>query len=126
MRESFIRKAPLESFKDVSPKRKGGVCWLKFTPDSVAITLQPGPLYARLSIRAFIGRRPGQTLRTWSNDASVASSLQIKAICHPTPSELSPSLGLLRSGGLIWWDPLKVEPTRKNTYWSWWINSPNG
>ena len=29
-------------------------------------------------------------------------------------------------GGLIWSDPLKEEAIRKSTYWSWWINSPNG
>ena len=28
--------------------------------------------------------------------------------------------------GLDMVGPLKGEPTRKNTYWSWWINSPNG
>ena len=33
MKESFIRKAPPESFKGVSPKRKGGTFWLKFMPD---------------------------------------------------------------------------------------------
>ena len=43
-RESFIRKALPESFKGASPKRKGGTSWLKFMPDSVVITLQPGPL----------------------------------------------------------------------------------
>src|SRR4051812_49939320 len=61
---SFIRKALPESFKGASPKRKGGISWPKFTPDSVAITLLLGPLLARLSAQASIGRRPGQTLRT--------------------------------------------------------------
>ena len=43
-RESFTRKAQLESFKGVSPKRKGGTFWLKFMPDSANTTPQPGPL----------------------------------------------------------------------------------
>ena len=43
-KESFIRKAPPESFKGVSPKRKGGTFWLKFMPDSAGTTPQPGPL----------------------------------------------------------------------------------
>ena len=49
-----------------------------------------------------------------------------KAICHLPLSKQSPLLGPLRSGGLIWSDPSKGEAIRKNTYWSWWINSPNG
>ena len=64
MRERFIRKALLESFKGASPKRKGGTFWLKFMPDSVVTTPLLGPLLARLSVQAFIGRRPEQTLRT--------------------------------------------------------------
>ena len=46
--------------------------------------------------------------------------------CHAPPSKLYPSPGRSRSGGLTWLDPSKEEPTSKNTYWSWWINSPNG
>src|SRR4051812_25398556 len=45
-------------------KRKGGTSWLKFMPDSVVTTPLLGPLLARLSVQAFIGRRPEQTLRT--------------------------------------------------------------
>ena len=44
MRENFIRKALPESFKGASPKRKGGIFWQKFTPDSAVITPQPGLL----------------------------------------------------------------------------------
>ena len=40
----FYKKALPEAFKGASPKRKGGTCWLKFMPDSMAITPQPGPL----------------------------------------------------------------------------------
>ena len=43
-RESFTRKAQPESFKGVSPKRKGETFWLKFMPDSAGTTPQPGPL----------------------------------------------------------------------------------
>ena len=35
-RESFIRKALLGYFKDVSPKKKGDNSWLKFMPVSVS------------------------------------------------------------------------------------------
>ena len=52
-------------------------------------------------------------LKTWSNAASVASSLQIKAICHPLISKQYLLLGPLQSGGLIWSDPLKGEAIRK-------------
>ena len=44
MRESFTRKAQPKSFNGVSPKRKGGIFWLKFMPDSVGTTPQPRPL----------------------------------------------------------------------------------
>ena len=50
MKESFIIKAPPESFKGVSPKRKGGIFWLKFMPDSVGTTPQPGPCRQGLRI----------------------------------------------------------------------------
>ena len=51
--------------------------------------------------------------RTWSNVAPVASSLQIKATCHPPPSKQSPLHDPSRSGGLTWLDPLKGEPIGK-------------
>ena len=60
----LYKKALPESFKGASPKRKGGTFWLKFMPDSVVTTPLLGPLLARLSVQAFIGRRHGQTLRT--------------------------------------------------------------
>ena len=40
----LYKKALPESFKGASPKRKGGIFWQKFTPDSAAITPQPGLL----------------------------------------------------------------------------------
>ena len=44
MRENYTKKALPESFKDASPKRKGGTFWQKFTPDSAVTTPQPGLL----------------------------------------------------------------------------------
>ena len=60
----LYKKALPESFKGASPKRKGGTFCLKFMPDLVVTTPLLGPLLARLSVQAFIGRRPGQMLRT--------------------------------------------------------------
>ena len=40
----LYKKALPESFKGVSPKRKGETSWLKFMPDWVGTTPQPGPL----------------------------------------------------------------------------------
>ena len=50
---------------------------------------------------------------TLSNIVSDASFSPTKAICRLSPYKQSPSLGLLRSGGLIWPDPLKEEAIRK-------------
>ena len=40
----LYKKAPPESFKGVSPKRKGGIFWLKFMPDSAVAMRWTGPL----------------------------------------------------------------------------------
>ena len=40
----LYKKALPESFKGASPKRKGGIFWQKFMPESAVITLQPGLL----------------------------------------------------------------------------------
>ena len=53
---------------------------------------------------------------TLFNVASVASFLQTKAICHLLLSKQSPLLGPLRSGGLIWSDPLKGGSHKKKKY----------
>ena len=39
----LYKKSTTGAFKGVSPKRKGEIFWLKFTPDSAGTTLQPGP-----------------------------------------------------------------------------------
>ena len=42
----------------------------------------------------------------------------------PTTLQTISITGPLRSGGSIWLDPLKEEAIRRNTCWSWSINSP--
>ena len=60
MRENFIRKAQPESFKGVSPKRKGETFWLKFMPDSAGTTLQPSPCKQGLPYRILLANGPGR------------------------------------------------------------------
>ena len=114
MMEISIRKALLESFNDIYPRKRGGSSWLKFMPVSAVTTLQLGPLLARPFIQVFAGRRPEQIHRTLSNVALDASYSPTKATCPPPLYKRSPSLGLLRSGGSIWSDPLKAEAIRKS------------
>src|SRR3954462_1242397 len=125
MRESFIRKALPESFKGASPKRKGGTCWLK---------IHAGLGGHHAAARSLVSKA-FHTGFYWPTAWADAQDLVQRCIgcqlfanqSHMPPIALQtiPITWPSAVWGLTWWDPLKVEPTRKNTYWSWWISSPN-
>ena len=79
MTESSIRKALPESFKDVSPGRRGGSSWLRFTPAY-------GFGWRRVGIRRNVGQGPvhllGLSASPEHTDIIGGSTTEITPLAH--------------------------------------------